>query len=116
MSKYVESRIRGDGLKTVICPLEIVEEFIKIANQNTAKKLETCAILAGLEKDGLLIINHLIIPKQEGHTDHCFMTDEIGMFEAQINNKVMTIGWIHTHPQYVIFSFSNSLEFVFEFC
>lgn len=30
--------------------------------------------------------------------DHCYMTDEVGMFEAQIAHKVMTIGWIHSHP------------------
>jgi len=29
----------------------------------TSKKLETCAILAGEEKNGQLIINTLIVPK-----------------------------------------------------
>ena len=31
------------------------------------------------------------------------MTDdgEIELFEAQIANSVMTLGWIHTHPQFV---------------
>jgi hypothetical protein len=43
------------------------------------------------------------------------MTDEISMFEAQINNKVMTIGWIHTHPQYVIIFLLKIIEFIFEF-
>jgi STAM-binding protein len=73
-------------------------EFIRIANMNTSTKIETCAVLAGIEKDNTLIIDTLIIPKQEGHTDHCYMTDEVGMFEAQISASVMTIGWIHTHP------------------
>jgi len=26
---------------------------------------------------------------------------EMELFEAQISNKVMTLGWIHTHPQFV---------------
>ena len=85
-------------MRPVICPYEIVEEFIKLANANTSLKIETCAILAGIERDNTLIIDTLIIPVQEGHEDHCFMTDEITMFEAQIANKVMTLGWIHTHP------------------
>jgi hypothetical protein len=29
------------------------------------------------------------------------MTDELSLFETQINQKVMTIGWIHSHPTYV---------------
>jgi len=85
----------------VYCPFEIIESFIKIAKTNTDRKLETCAILAGSEMNGSLIIDTLIIPTQEGHTDHCYMTDEIQLFEAQIAHKVMTIGWIHTHPQFV---------------
>jgi STAM-binding protein len=38
------------------------------------------------------------------------MTDEISMFEAQIAHKVMTIGWIHTHPQYDLFLSSVDLH------
>jgi hypothetical protein len=47
----------------VICPLEIIEEFIRIAKPNTSSKLETCAILAGIERDNTLIVTTLIIPK-----------------------------------------------------
>lgn len=70
------------GLRMVYCPLEIISEFIKYASKNTDKKLETCAILAGNEKNDSLIIDTLIIPKQAGHTDHCYMTDEVSMFET----------------------------------
>eukprot|EP00347_Sterkiella_histriomuscorum_P022455 403338424 len=97
-------------LRTMYCPLEIVEAFIQIANINTAKKLETCAILAGSEMNDALIIDTLIIPSQEGHVDHCYMTDEIQLFEAQIEHKVMTLGWIHTHPQYSLFLSSVDLH------
>ncbi len=64
-------------MRTVYCPIEIVESFIKIAKANTDRKLETCAILGGSERNGALIIDTLIIPTQEGHHDHCYMTDEI---------------------------------------
>jgi hypothetical protein len=36
-------------LRTVYCPLEIVETFIRQADANTKKFVETCAILAGNE-------------------------------------------------------------------
>ena len=29
------------------------------------------------------------------------MTDEVELFETQIAENLMTIGWIHTHPQFV---------------
>lgn len=94
------------------CPLEIVESFIRLADANTKKFVETCAILAGNEKNGALIIDTLIIPQQKGAHDHCYMTDEIELFQTQIENNVMTLGWIHTHPQYVrrrsVISYSRS--------
>lgn len=88
------------------CPFEILEAFIDIARPNTHRDLETCGILAGREinKEGDLLVDTLILPRQEGHVDHCFMTDELGLFEAQIDRKVMTLGWIHTHPSYVSFT------------
>ena len=51
------------GLRTVYCPNEIVESFIQLAEYNTSRKLETCAILAGIEVNGALVIETLIIPK-----------------------------------------------------
>jgi STAM-binding protein len=95
----------------MICPLELVEDFIRIADANTLRKIETCAILAGNErKDGTLVIDTLIIPKQHGAHDHCYMTDEMEMFQTQIENNVMTLGWIHTHPQYSLFLSSVDLH------
>ena len=38
------------------------------------------------------------------------MTDEISMFEAQMRNQIITIGWIHTHPQFDIFLSSVDLH------
>ena len=94
-----------------MCPVEIVEEFIRRSNPNTSKNVETCGILAGIEQGGNFIITTLIMPKQVGEHDTCAMTDngEIDLFETQIKHGVMTLGWIHTHPQYVssrIFEFS----------
>jgi STAM-binding protein len=73
---------------------------LKLSYNNTSLKVETCAILAGIERDGQLVINTLIVPPQTGKSDQCAMTDdgEIELFEAQIAHSVMTLGWIHTHP------------------
>ena len=42
--------------------------------------------------------------------DHCFMTDELSLFEVQIHRKLMTIGWIHSHPSYDLFLSSVDLH------
>ena len=71
-------------MKTVICPIDIVADFLKISQANTSQKLETCAILAGIERNGQLVINTLIVPSQVGKQDQCCMTDdgEMELFEA----------------------------------
>ena len=85
-------------LRTVLCPIEVIAEFLKGSHANTSRKIETCAILAGEEQNGQLAITTLIFPTQTGEQDQCAMTDEVELFEVQIEKSVMTIGWIHTHP------------------
>ena len=98
-------------LRTVYCPLDIIQGFIDNAKENTLHDIETCAILAGREisKDSL-IIDTLIFPEQKGYVDHCYMTDELSLFETQIQRKLMTIGWIHSHPTYDLFLSSVDLH------
>ena len=88
-------------MRTVICPIEVVAEFLKVAHPNTSTKIETCAILAGSEINGQLVITSLIVPTQTGKQDMCSMDDEVELFECQIAEDLMTLGWIHTHPQFV---------------
>jgi len=88
-------------MRTVICPIEAIAEFLKIANPNTSTKIETCGILAGEEMNGQLVVTALIVPTQTGKQDYCAMEDEVELFECQIAEGLMTIGWIHTHPQFV---------------
>lgn len=70
---------------------------------NTQKKIETLALLTGKEVNGEYHITHLLIPQQTGKQDMCIMQDEMGLFEAQLQHELMTLGWIHTHPQFDIF-------------
>ena len=92
------------------CPLDIVAAFLEIANLNTSIKVETCALLCGSEEADRYLISHLLVPRQEGAQDHCYMTDEIQLFEAQMSYNLLTIGWIHTHPQFDIFLSSVDLH------
>ena len=90
--------------------MEIIEKFLQIAKLNTENKLEFCSVLCGIEEDNQFIVNSLVVPRQEGATDHCYMTDEMSLFEAQIKHSILTIGWIHTHPQFDIFLSSVDLH------
>lgn len=38
------------------------------------------------------------------------MDDEVELFECQIAEGLMTIGWIHTHPQFDLFLSSVDLH------
>ena len=69
-------------MRTVVCPIEIVAEFLKLAQPNTKKNVETCAILAGNEIDNQLVITTLIVPTQTGKFDQCAVSDEMELFEC----------------------------------
>ena len=56
-------------MRSVVCPIEVVQEFLKVAHPNTSTIIETCAILAGIEKQGQLHITTLIVPTQTGKQD-----------------------------------------------
>ncbi len=82
--------------------MEVLTEFRARAKPNTDRLIETCGILAGIEKNGQLHITALIIPKQTGEQDRCQMLDDdMSLFDEQLKLDVMTFGWIHTHPQFV---------------
>ena len=91
------------NLRKVVCPIEIVAAFLKLAQPNTKKNIETCAILAGYEIDQELAITTLIVPTQTGKSDQCSMDDEMELFECQKADDLMTIGWIHSHPKFDLF-------------
>jgi len=89
-------------------PVELVAQFIGKAQPNGV--IETCGILAGVERGNQLVVTTLIIPSQTGKQDQCSMTDEVELFECQIEHDLMTIGWIHTHPQFDLFLSSIDLH------
>ncbi|KAL0367787.1 UNVERIFIED_CONTAM: AMSH-like ubiquitin thioesterase 3 [Sesamum radiatum] len=80
------STISEDGLSSSISyqdlhiPVKMMEGFLRLAQENTAKNLETCGILAGSLRNRVFRITTLIIPKQESTSDSthprqtCFMS------------------------------------------
>ncbi|CAM9279802.1 unnamed protein product [Scytosiphon promiscuus] len=88
--------------RKVVLPSTLVAEFERIAKPNTDRPpygIETCGILAGRLTHNVLEMTTLIIPKQEGSPNSVETTDETELFHYMLENKLITLGWIHTHPK-----------------
>jgi STAM-binding protein len=99
-----------DGLRQVIVPSGIVNEFLKIASENTKKNLETCGVLAGKLANNTFSITSLIVPKQTSTSDTVAMLNEEDIFSVQDEHELLTLGWIHTHPTQQCFMSSVDLH------
>ncbi|KAL5223212.1 hypothetical protein ABZP36_027925 [Zizania latifolia] len=91
-------------------PVTLMECFLRVAEANTAKNLETCGILAGTLKNRSFYVTTLIIPKQKSTSDSCQATNEEEIFEVQDKGSLFTLGWIHTHPTQTCFLSSIDLH------
>eukprot|EP01084_Bolivina_argentea_P286497 491469_1 len=104
-------------MRPVFIPCSMVSAFTDVARPNTelgAEGVETCAILAGSivtsNKCGGLQMTHLIFPEQVGGPNTCDALGEEALFEYMLNCKLITIGWIHTHPRQNCFLSSIDLH------
>ncbi|ONM31987.1 AMSH-like ubiquitin thioesterase 3 [Zea mays] len=79
-------------------PIKLMECFLRVAESNTKRSLETCGVLAGTLKNRTFYVTTLIIPKQKSTSDTCEATNEEELFEVQDTYSLFTLGWIHTHP------------------
>lgn len=91
-------------------PVKMMEEFLRLALENTQKNLETCGVLAGSLKNRVFHITTLIIPKQESTSDSCQTLNEEEIFEVQDGLSLFSLGWIHTHPSQTCFMSSVDLH------
>ncbi|XP_068659114.1 AMSH-like ubiquitin thioesterase 3 [Aristolochia californica] len=89
---------------------KLMEDFLRLAQTNTAKNLETCGVLAGALKNRIFYVTTLIIPKQESTSDSCQTTNEEEIFDVQDKLSLFQIGWIHTHPTQTCFMSSIDLH------
>jgi len=102
----------GYKLRRLLLPSNLTERFLDIARPNTQRNVETCAILAGRLLRDELHVTHLIVPSQTGSSDQCGTTDE-GEEDAcmyHVENDLITLGWIHTHPSQMCFFSSVDLH------
>ncbi|TKW14634.1 hypothetical protein SEVIR_5G179300v4 [Setaria viridis] len=91
-------------------PVALMECFLRVAEANTTKNLETCGILAGSLKKRTFYVTTLIIPKQKSTSDSCQATNEEEIFEVQDKGSLLSLGWIHTHPTQTCFLSSIDLH------
>ncbi|KAJ7980333.1 AMSH-like ubiquitin thioesterase [Quillaja saponaria] len=91
-------------------PVKMMDDFLRLARENTQKNLETCGVLAGSLKNRVFHISMLIIPKQESTSDSCQTLNEEEIFEVQDNLSLFPLGWIHTHPSQTCFMSSVDLH------
>lgn len=103
---------RGGELRRLLLPSNLTARFLEVARPNTLSNVETCGILAGRLLRDELHITHLLVPSQTGSSDQCGTTDE-GEEDAcmyHVENDLITLGWIHTHPSQMCFFSSVDLH------
>ncbi|CAI5723945.1 unnamed protein product [Hyaloperonospora brassicae] len=101
-SQEALANLTSGKIRTLEIPAGVITQFISLAAPNTNRPpygIETCGILAGILRDQKLVITTLIVPKQEGSSDMCTMTNEEDLYDFCFSNELLTLGWIHTHPK-----------------
>ncbi|MCO5547739.1 hypothetical protein L7F22_001190 [Adiantum nelumboides] len=100
----------SDGPKQLHISIKMMDEFMRLAGQNTRNNIETCAVLAGSFKNATFNVTALIIPKQQATSDTCHTENEEEIFEWQDKEGLFQLGWIHTHPRQSCFMSSVDLH------
>jgi STAM-binding protein len=106
-SAYLEN---GKPLRTVFLPPLLRSQFLKIAEPNTRRNLETCGMLCGTLISNALFISKVVIPEQESTSDTCDTVNESAFFDYCAAEDLMVLGWIHTHPSQTCFMSSRDLH------
>ncbi|KAI1840056.1 hypothetical protein JX266_013747 [Neoarthrinium moseri] len=104
---YLES---GDPIRCVIVPVGLREDFLKLAAENTRRGLEMCGILCGTAVNNALFVTCLVIPEQTCTSDTCETENEGAIFDYCIQEDLLQLGWIHTHPTQTCFMSSRDLH------
>lgn len=96
---------RRQKLRDVHISLKLMDDFLRFAEANTRRAIETCGILAGSlsPDDACFSVTALIVPKQEGTSDTVQALAEEEIFDAQDSRGLYPLGWIHTHPTQTCF-------------
>jgi STAM-binding protein len=107
-SAYLEN---GNPLRTIFLPPTLRTEFLRYAESNTRRNLETCGMLCGTVISNAIFIQQVVIPEQENTSDTCEMINESAFFDyVDSQENAMVLGWIHTHPTQTCFMSSRDLH------
>ncbi|KAM9743257.1 STAM-binding protein-like A [Menidia menidia] len=99
-----------DALRQLSVPAELCRSFLRLAEANTSRAVETCGILCGKLTRNAFTVTHVIVPKQCGGPDYCDTENEEELFLIQDQYDLITLGWIHTHPTQTAFLSSVDLH------
>uniref|UniRef100_A0A8C3G2P7 STAM binding protein b n=1 Tax=Cyclopterus lumpus TaxID=8103 RepID=A0A8C3G2P7_CYCLU len=99
-----------DALRQLAVPAELCRSFLRLAEANTSRAVETCGILCGKLNRNAFTVTHVIVPKQCGGPDYCDTENEEELFLMQDQYDLITLGWIHTHPTQTAFLSSVDLH------
>uniref|UniRef100_A0A673Y783 STAM binding protein b n=1 Tax=Salmo trutta TaxID=8032 RepID=A0A673Y783_SALTR len=99
-----------DGIRQLAVPSELCSSFLRLADSNTSRAVETCGILCGKLLRNAFTVTHVIVPKQNGGPDYCDTENEEELFLIQDQYDLITLGWIHTHPTQTAFLSSVDLH------
>ena len=116
-NEFISTTVAGDGynmngteLRSVLYPMNIVKQFVDIAEPNTRNRTETCGILCGSEHDERLYVKNILIPDQKGTPDSCTTLNYEAILNYVMMHDMIVLGWIHTHPEYDCFLSSIDLH------
>ncbi|KAI3325594.1 hypothetical protein HD806DRAFT_490740 [Xylariaceae sp. AK1471] len=104
---YLEN---GDPIRPIFLPRQLRHRFLDIASENTKRGLEMCGILCGTAVNNALFVRCLLIPEQKCTSDTCETENEGTMLEYCIEEDLLMLGWIHTHPTQTCFMSSRDLH------
>ncbi|KAI1103377.1 hypothetical protein F4804DRAFT_352960 [Jackrogersella minutella] len=104
---YLEN---GEPIRSIFLPSQLRRQFLSIAAENTRRGLEMCGILCGTAVNNALFVRCLLIPEQKCTSDTCETENEGTMFEYCMNEDLLVLGWIHTHPTQTCFMSSRDLH------
>ncbi|OAA65346.1 endosome-associated ubiquitin isopeptidase [Niveomyces insectorum RCEF 264] len=100
----------GKPIRPIFLPEALRRDFVRLAESNTRRGIETCGILCGTNINNALFITCLLIPQQHGTPDTCETTNEAATFDFFEKEDLLQFGWIHTHPTQTCFMSSRDLH------
>eukprot|EP00474_Spongospora_subterranea_P011044 CRZ11502.1 hypothetical protein [Spongospora subterranea] len=90
-------------------------QFLRAVEDNTRRDIETCGMLMGCMIDREYHITHVYLPKQKGTANTVEAQDDLEYLNFSIDNNLLQLGWIHTHPSQSCFLSSVDLHTHFGF-